>query len=91
MPERNVAAPSATITRRRPRLNVDALIAIRMRQGLSRLDLARRAGVHRSALWRIEEGGVQARTATIRALADALGVPVIALLDIESTETTRPR
>lgn len=56
-------------------------MAIRMRQGLSRVDLAELSGIHRTQLWRIEVHGVQPRTHTIRALADALGVPVTALLE----------
>ena len=50
------------------------LRAIRIQRALSQAELAERAGVSRVAVTRLEAGDVDARFATIRKLAAALGV-----------------
>lgn len=48
----------------------------REHRGMSLVDLAKTAGVHSTALSRIEHGHRGARPETLKALADALGVKV---------------
>ncbi len=51
----------------------------RVLAGLSRDELARRAGITRQALRSIETGDAVPRPPTVKALADALGVEVAEL------------
>jgi transcriptional regulator with XRE-family HTH domain len=62
------------------RINGEALRAIRERTGLTVSELARKGGVSQPHLSNIELGRRGGRPPIIRALADALGVPVGALL-----------
>lgn len=48
------------------------LRSIREERGLSRAELSELSGVHRSTIWRIEAGFVNAHPDTIRILANAL-------------------
>jgi transcriptional regulator with XRE-family HTH domain len=53
--------------------NLPRLRAVRIARALSQAELAERSGVSRVAITRLERGDVDARFATIRKLADALG------------------
>jgi len=57
-----------------------ALRAIRERTGLSKAELARRAGVAHSTVSRAESGQLHLTPAVARAVAEALDVPVTAIL-----------
>ena len=46
---------------------------LRIDQGLTQRELARRAGISNTSLWKIEHGG-GARPPTLKKLADVLGV-----------------
>ncbi len=61
-------------------LNRAALAAIRERTGYSQAQLAARAGVDRTLVFRLERGDRNASPTVIRKLADALDVPLHALL-----------
>lgn len=61
-------------------LNPEALRAIRERSGLTESELARLSGVSQPHLSNLERGRRGARPPTIKALADALQVPLTALL-----------
>jgi transcriptional regulator with XRE-family HTH domain len=50
------------------------LRAVRIARALSQAELAQRSGVSRVSITRLESGDVDARFATIRKLAEALGV-----------------
>ena len=52
---------------------------LREKRGLSKAELARKAGIARSTLCRIEGPESQARPAVLLAIADALGVRIAAL------------
>lgn len=62
------------------RLNRDALVAIRELQGLTQSELADRAAIRRDTMSRIESGNRPGTPEQMRALADALGVPMVAIL-----------
>ena len=62
-----------------------AVRALRVKSGLSQLGLAKRAGMSPAQLCKIERGQNGLTASTLRRLADALGVPVSALLG-ESSE-----
>lgn len=64
-------------------INATALRVIRERSGLSQLELAARSGVSQGRISDIEAGSVNVRPSTVRKLADALLVPVVALMDSE--------
>lgn len=64
--------------------NTEALVAIRWRTGLNQLELAQRARISQGHLSRIERGVTTPRPPTVRKLADALGVPIDALLTTEA-------
>lgn len=68
----NVTGPAA--------FSSEALVALRKSQGLTRSQLARRAELDRSQLWRIETGAAKPYDSTVGRLARALSVPVSALL-----------
>jgi transcriptional regulator with XRE-family HTH domain len=54
---------------------------LRMKSGMSQEDLARRVGVTTHTIWRLENGGTfNPRLDTLRAIAKALGVGVVALI-----------
>lgn len=63
----------------------ERLLEIRTRRGISRARLARRAGISETTVFRLERRGT-AHTATLRLLADALGVTPIALREGEKAE-----
>lgn len=59
------------------------LKAVREKKGISMSELARRSGVCRSTIWKIETGNKQARTTrTLEKIANALGVPIREIFDI---------
>jgi len=62
------------------RINPHALRVIRERSGLSISELARRAGLSQPHLSNIESGRRGASPAVVRALAQVLAVPVLALI-----------
>jgi transcriptional regulator with XRE-family HTH domain len=61
----------------------DNLRSIRLAQFLSQAELARRSGVHALTITRLESGRTAPSTRTVRALAEALGIPP---LDLASPE-----
>lgn len=61
------------------RINPAALKSLREMSGLSQVDLAGRAGVSQRMISALEAGERQARPATIKKLAVALGVPIPAI------------
>ncbi len=60
-------------------MNVDRLKELRIDQGLSQRALAQRAGLSQTSVWKIERGG-GANPATLKKLADVLGVRPTALV-----------
>jgi transcriptional regulator with XRE-family HTH domain len=60
-------------------VDVDKLRELRINQGLSQRRLADLAGVANTSVWKIEQGG-GANPATLKKLADVLGVRPIDLL-----------
>jgi transcriptional regulator with XRE-family HTH domain len=60
-------------------VNVDKLRELRINQGLSQRRLADLAGVANTSVWKIEQGG-GANPATLKKLADVLGVRPVDLL-----------
>lgn len=72
-------------------VNHHALRVIRERSGISVSELARRAGMSQPHLSNIETGKRSASPAAVRQLADALRVPVLALLtDLSETDLDDP-
>lgn len=61
------------------RANPEALRLLRERSGYSLRGLAAKAGVSPATLLRIENGTYAGRPATLKALADALDVPITAM------------
>lgn len=61
-------------------LNGSALQAIRERSGLTQSDLARQTGVSQGRISELEAGQVNVRPGTVKALAEALRVPVTAII-----------
>jgi transcriptional regulator with XRE-family HTH domain len=61
--------------------NLPRLRAVRIERALSQAELAKRSGVSRVAITRLERGDVDARFATIRKLAEALGVEPAVLME----------
>jgi transcriptional regulator with XRE-family HTH domain len=53
----------------------DNLRQLRVEQFLSQAELARRTGLHALTITRLEAGTTAPSTRTVRALAEALGVP----------------
>ena len=53
----------------------ETLRRLRLEQFLSQAELARRSGVHALTITRLESGRTAPSTRTVRALAEALGVP----------------
>jgi DNA-binding XRE family transcriptional regulator len=60
-------------------VNVEKLQELRINQGLSQRRLAELAGVANTSVWKIEHGG-GANPATLKKLADVLGVKPVDLL-----------
>lgn len=60
-------------------VNVDKLQELRINQGLSQRRLAELAKVSNTSVWKIEQGG-GANPATLKKLADVLGVRPVDLL-----------
>jgi transcriptional regulator with XRE-family HTH domain len=54
---------------------------VREGQGLSQTDLAKKAGVSRAYVFRLEAGGSDPTVGVLQRLAKALGVSVTALLE----------
>lgn len=67
-------------------LNRAALTEIRERSGISKTDLADRAGVDRTLVHRLENGERRGTPVVIRKLADALQCPVMALIGPEALD-----
>jgi len=62
------------------RLNVEALIALRERSGLSKAELADRSGVDRTLITRLENGERRATPAVMLKLAKGLNVSLLAIM-----------
>jgi len=60
-------------------VNVDKLKELRINRGLSQRRLAELAGVANTSVWKIEHGG-GANPATLKKVADVLGVRPVDLL-----------
>jgi transcriptional regulator with XRE-family HTH domain len=60
-------------------VNVEKLVELRINQGLSQNRLAQLSGVSQTAVWKIEQGG-GANPATLKKLAEVLGVKPVDLL-----------
>lgn len=63
-----------------------SLAALRLQHGWSQAELARRAGTSQSYIGRLEAGGIDPQLSTVRKIALALGVPVVALVDALTPE-----
>jgi transcriptional regulator with XRE-family HTH domain len=59
--------------------DVDKLVELRINEGLSQRELAARAGVTNTSIWKLERGG-NVRPATLKKIADVLGVKPMDLL-----------
>lgn len=68
------------------KLNRSSLAIIRERTGYSQAQLATKAGVDRTLIYRLEQGTRNASPTVIRKLADALGCPLHALMGPESED-----
>lgn len=66
------------------RLNRQTLRILRERSGHSKASLAERAGIDRTLVTRLENGEREATPAVMRKLAEALDVPLYALMGPES-------
>lgn len=64
-------------------INGPALAAIRDRSGLTQSELARQTGVSQGRISELESGRRNVRPGTAKAIAEALAVPVVAILDSE--------
>jgi transcriptional regulator with XRE-family HTH domain len=62
------------------RLNKEALTVIRERTGLSKTELAERAGIDRTLVHRLENGERNCTPTVMRKLATALDCPLFALM-----------
>jgi len=62
------------------KLNKEALTVIRERSGLSKTELADRAGIDRTLVHRLENGERNCTPTVMRKLADALACPLFALM-----------
>lgn len=67
-------------------INREALKAIRTRSGMPIAELARRTGIDRTAISRIESGDRRGTVDQLGRLAGALGVPPYAITLYESDE-----
>lgn len=66
-------------------LNREALIALRERSGMSKTELAERAGIHPTLVTRLENGERRATPAVMLKLAQALRVSQVALMGPDET------
>lgn len=64
-------------------LNGPALQAIRERTGLTQTELSVQTGVSQGRISELEAGMCQVRPGTVKALAEALAVPITALIAAE--------
>ena len=64
-----------------------SLAALRLQHGWSQAELARQVGTSQSYIGRLETGLVDPQLSTMRKIALALGVPIIALVAALSLET----
>ena len=64
-------------------VNGPALAAIRERSGLTQTELAQQTGVSQGRISEIESGEHNVRPGTAKALAEALAVPLVALIKSE--------
>ena len=71
-------------------INVVALRTIRELSGLSQAELSRRSGINQGYISTIEGGKKAPRPGTVRRFADALGVPVGALVGGDPTVSPLP-
>jgi transcriptional regulator with XRE-family HTH domain len=67
------------------KVNAAALVAIRTRTGLSQSELARRTDIDRTQLNHLEAGRRGGTPAQLRKLADALSVPLDAIVIFTET------
>lgn len=67
-------------------LNPATLMALRVLAGLSQAELARRSGVSQGHISELEKGDKKASPATIKKLADALAVPMPALISVDDPQ-----
>lgn len=65
-------------------INGAALATIRERTGLTQLDLAAQSGVSQGRISELEAKDTNVRPATVKALAEALAVPMTALIKAEA-------
>jgi DNA-binding XRE family transcriptional regulator len=63
-----------------------SLAQLRLQRGWSQAELARRAETSQSYIGRLETGNVDPQLSTVRKIAQALGVPVPALVEALTTE-----
>lgn len=63
-------------------MNPAALTAMRVLAGLSQAELARRSGVSQGHISELERGDKKASPRTIKRLAEALAVPMPALMTV---------
>jgi transcriptional regulator with XRE-family HTH domain len=61
-------------------INGSALLAIRERSGLSQAELSRQSGVSQGRISELEAAQLNVRPATVKAIAEALQVPITALV-----------
>ena len=87
---RPLSAPSHPTAPTEPPRVGQALAALRQAQALSLDELSRRAGVSKSMLSQIERGQANPTVAVVWRLANALQVPLAALLDSEAALTPPP-
>jgi transcriptional regulator with XRE-family HTH domain len=71
-------------------VNPVALRTIRELAGFSQAELSRRSGISQGHISQIERGHKQPRPATLRTLADVLGVPLGSLIGATDASTARP-
>ncbi len=64
-------------------VQVSELMKIRRSKGLSQRALAKSSGVSPSSIYEVENGRRKANPSTLRKLADALGVEVVDLLEVQ--------
>lgn len=63
-------------------LNPSALATIRALNGLSQAELSRRSGVSQGHISEMEKGAKKASPATIKKLAEALSIPIAAIVNV---------
>jgi transcriptional regulator with XRE-family HTH domain len=68
------------------RLNPEALRVIRERSGMSKAELAERAGLDRTLITRLENGERHGTPRVIKALADALACSQLAICSVDAPQ-----